>query len=173
MSIIRLQNQDDFHSHRASMQTLLQQYHPILADDFTHPDQLIHHIASNMPYVWIDVDSQNQVRIIASLSDVIPGHSAFLHGVSCPSIRRHPTINAMADTLLNYAFQELGLHKLKAEFETHNLGAIGFCRRMGFTREARFKAETKLQGQWHDVCRYVFFADSYFSKKGDYHVIRS
>lgn len=173
MRMIRLQNKEDFQQHQAGMQTLIHQYQAILADDFTQPDQLIHHVASNMPYVWIALGNQNQVQLIASLSDVIPGQSAFLHGISAPYLGRKNAIDALTESVLGCAFQELKLHKLKAEFEANNMGALGFCRRMGFSKEAHFKAETRLQGTWHDACRYVLFADTYFSRKGDSHVIRS
>jgi RimJ/RimL family protein N-acetyltransferase len=57
----------------------------------------------------------------------------------------------------------LALLKLKAEFEAHNAGAKGFCLRLGFQREALFKADVKLDGHLRDVAIYSLTAHRYHS----------
>jgi hypothetical protein len=98
---------------------------------------------------------------LACLSDVIPGRHAFVHGVSHPKIRRHPAISMLGKHVPDVAFNTLNVHKVKAEIEANNVGAIGYCRRMGFVHEAHFKQDNCIAGQWQDVLVYSLFAERF------------
>ncbi len=106
-------------------------------------------------------NNKNRVYGMACLSDITPGRHAFVHGVSHPGIRRHPAVSALGKLVLNVAFNELNVRKVKAEIEANNQGAIGYCRRMGFVREAHFKQDNRIAGQWQDVLVYSLFAEQF------------
>lgn len=134
-----------------------------LVDDFT--ESLLHNTLSCIPYVWLLVDAQKRVLAVACLTDVKPQATACIHGASLPEMRRQPVLrDAMIREVLRYAFEELGLHKLKAVFDADNRGALGFCRKWNFQREACLREETLRNGQRQDVLSYALFAERYLAQ---------
>lgn len=101
---------------------------------------------------------------LACLSPIIPGRHAYVHGVSHPAIRKHPAVRQLGEWVLQVAFQQLGVRKVKAEIEANNPGAQGYCRRLGFVREAHFKQDNRLNGEWVDVLVYSLFAEQFQSR---------
>jgi RimJ/RimL family protein N-acetyltransferase len=59
----------------------------------------------------------------------------------------------MTETLaevLNYAFQELKLHRIEADTDPENLASLALLKRFGFSREGLFRDRWWVQGKWHD-----------------------
>lgn len=140
---------------------LLQEYQAVLADDFTSPESLQENTLACIPYLWLLIDTDDQVQAIATLTEVIPGCTACLHGAAAPRMRGHTAVDTMARELFRHAFEELRLHKLKAVFDADNAGARGFCLRWRFTKEARLKEETRRCGEKLDVLSYALFRERY------------
>lgn len=163
LTLWHIQNKDLFQRFKASLQQLLQFYGSVLMDDFCdpNPENLVSNTATYVPWLWLLTDEHERVYALASLSDIIPGRHAFVHGMSHPAIRKHPAIHALGHLILKEAFCTLGVHKVKAEVEGNNLGAKGFCRRMGFTREAHFQQDNCIGGQWQDVLVYSLFSEQF------------
>lgn len=147
--------------HLQGIQQWLNQYQSVLADDFTTPENLFENTLACIPYLWLLVDIQQTVYAIGSLTDVMPGRHALVHGLCEPRIRNHPALQEAYLDIFHCAFVELGLHKLKAEFDADNRGALGFCRHWRFRREAFLKEDTQRAGQKQDVLIYALFADRY------------
>jgi RimJ/RimL family protein N-acetyltransferase len=61
-------------------------------------------------------------------------------------------------TLVDYAFDQLGLHKLTAEAFATNEASMRLLESIGFEREGRFRAEEYVDGEWVDVVRYGLLA---------------
>jgi RimJ/RimL family protein N-acetyltransferase len=167
LKVFQVQSQNDFQLYELGTMALLKRFQSVLLDDFTAGD--VQHLVDNTrgycPWLWllVSADPEPSARVygLIALSDIIPGRHAFVHGVSHPEIRKHPAIHQLAREVLSIAFNDLKVHKVKAEIEADNIGAKGFCRRMGFTREAHFRQDNKLGGQWHDVLVYSLLAKQF------------
>jgi len=182
---IRLETPARFERHRAGIQSLLACYQSILLDDFSLPPReaspeaatdlsgwLTENTSSCLPWVWVLHDAGQNLYALAVLSQVIPGRHAYLHGVSRPDWpvsqasprHRQAVLTRFAQTVLKDAFDTGDFHKIKAEFEADNLGARGFCLRMGFSREACFKRDNRIRGQWRDVAVYSLFRERFMER---------
>lgn len=119
--------------------------------------KLLENTQSCMPTLWMLCDTapeSKHVYALATLTQIIPGRHAYLHGVTHPAIRKHQAITLMALTVLESAFRDFSLMKVKAEFEADNLAAKGFCQRLGFHREALFRQDIPVNHQLKDVAVY-------------------
>ena len=56
-----------------------------------------------------------------------------------------------AESMLAYAFTELGLHRVIAELDPHNGASVALCRRLGMREEALFREDLWLKGMWSDT----------------------
>ncbi len=182
---LRLETPERFERYRAGIQSLLACYQPVLLDDFSLPSKeanpesatdlsgwLTENTRSCLPWVWVLHDTGQNLYALAALSQVIPGRHAYLHGVSHPEWptpqdsprQRQAVLTRFAQTVLKDAFHTGGFQKIKAEFEADNQGARGFCLRMGFSREACFKQDNRIRGQWRDVAVYSLFRKGFMEQ---------
>lgn len=159
LRILQLTEPAQFERYKLGIARLLEHYHDVLLDaSCREPVRLLENLAGSLPHVWIITDADglgHGVYGLSSLTDEVPGRHAFIHGISDPAIRRHPGITATALTVMNYAFHRLGVLKVKAEFEADNRTATGFCRRMGFRREAWFANDNRVGDTLRDVAVYT------------------
>lgn len=165
LRICQIETLDQFERYRQGLDALLRLHQAVLLDDFSgaDPSVLVRNTATYRPWLWVLVDEADAVYGLACLTDVIPGRHAFVHGVSHPGIRRHPGVDVLGRLVLAVAFERLGVAKVKAEIEAHNRGALGYCRRLGFRREAHFRCDNRLQGRWQDVYVYTLNAPGHAS----------
>lgn len=167
----QIQTPLDLTPYHSSLLALLKTHHSILLDDVQRTGNveldaqfLLGNIADYTPWVWLLTDASATVWGIAALSDIQPGRHAFVHGVSHPALSESADIDRTVFLLTQTAFETLNLLKLKAEFEVNNSGAKGFCLRLGFRREALFKADVQINGQDQDVAIYSLTAEVYRDK---------
>jgi RimJ/RimL family protein N-acetyltransferase len=172
--VFSISSMEEWAAYQPAIGALLKTYRGILLDDASrteNPDAdtcfLMENTAACMPWLWVLADDAGEVWAIAALTDVQPGRHAFLHGVTHPDFRKSADagrdIEQTLLSVLKAAFGPLALLKLKAEFERDNPGAKGFCLRLGFQREALFKADVKLDGRLRDVAIYSLPAHRYQS----------
>ena len=60
-----------------------------------------------------------------------------------------------ARALLAYAFDSLGLHRVKAELDPRNDASVALCKRLGMRREAHFVEDMWFKGAWGDTGVYA------------------
>ena len=63
--------------------------------------------------------------------------------------------------LLEYGFDELRLHRVRADCYASNDGSRGLLESLGFTQEGRFREAAFLDGTYEDVLRYGLLADEW------------
>jgi ribosomal-protein-alanine N-acetyltransferase len=61
--------------------------------------------------------------------------------------------------VLDYAFGELGLHRLEANIQPGNTASIALVRRCGFVREGFSEKYLKIDGDWRDHERWAIRAE--------------
>ena len=54
------------------------------------------------------------------------------------------------DCVLDYAFNELELHRLEADTDPKNLASLALLEKRGFQREGYFRERWFVHGKWHD-----------------------
>jgi RimJ/RimL family protein N-acetyltransferase len=75
-----------------------------------------------------------------------------------------------ATTLLNYAFEELGLHRVQADTDPQNTAAWRLLERLGMRREAHLKQSLWFKGRWTDEYFYAILKPEWLSSRQ--HVMR-
>ncbi|OEH94165.1 GNAT family N-acetyltransferase [Bacillus solimangrovi] len=55
-----------------------------------------------------------------------------------------------AQLVVNYAFEELHLHRIEAGVMPHNIGSIRVLEKVGFHKEGIAKQSVKINGKWED-----------------------
>jgi len=63
--------------------------------------------------------------------------------------------------MLEYAFQELKLHRLEANIQPGNVASIALVTRAGFVREGYSKRYLKIDGKWRDHERWAILAEDW------------
>jgi aminoglycoside 6'-N-acetyltransferase len=70
-----------------------------------------------------------------------------------------------ATALLELAFGELGMHRVRAELDPLNAASIALCHRLGMREEAHFVKDVWLRGKWDDSGIYAVLEDEWAARK--------
>lgn len=153
--VVQLLDVHLFDKYANQIKTLLNFYHHVLVDGTCEAgcDTLLDNLRESVPHVWLLLSNQ-QVVALCNLSDEMINRHVFIHGLSYPEVWQSGHQTDLAMTVMHYAFDQLNVLKVKAEFELGNKTAKGFCWRFGFKKEGHFKNDTLLSGQLSDVVIY-------------------
>ena len=72
-----------------------------------------------------------------------------------PDFFGHGYASEAATAILELAFGELGLHRVRAELDPRNDASIALCRRLGMREEAHFVEDLFFKGGWADTGVYA------------------
>ncbi len=64
-------------------------------------------------------------------------------------------------TVLAYAFNEMGLHRIEVDTDPDNLPSLALLDRFGFSREGYFRDRWRVHGAWHDSVMLALLEDEY------------
>lgn len=67
--------------------------------------------------------------------------------------------------MLEYAFEQLKLHRLEANIQPGNIASIALVERAGFIREGFSRRYLKIYGRWRDHERWAIIAEDWKSKR--------
>src|SRR5262249_21776591 len=70
-----------------------------------------------------------------------------------------------ASAVLRIAFEEIGLHRVKAQLDPRNAGSIALCKRLGMREEAYFVEDCWSKGEWTDTGVYGLLASEWRSAR--------
>ncbi len=68
-----------------------------------------------------------------------------------PDFRGQGYMTEAAAAVLDIAFDELGLHRVRAELDPRNTASVALCRRLGMREEARLVEDMWFKGAWGDT----------------------
>jgi ribosomal-protein-alanine N-acetyltransferase len=73
--------------------------------------------------------------------------------------------DALIDSLADYAFGRLGLHRLEAACQPHNEASRELLRRFGFAEEGRARLYLLINGRWSDHLLFGLVRDDYLARR--------
>ncbi|MFC5502378.1 GNAT family N-acetyltransferase [Lysinimonas soli] len=69
-----------------------------------------------------------------------------------------------AVAMLDLAFGELGMHRVRAELDPRNDASIALCRRLGMREEAYFVKDLMFRGDWADTGVYAILDEEWAAR---------
>lgn len=67
------------------------------------------------------------------------------------------------ETILNYGFVDLGLHRVTAGVATENAASIRLLERVGMTKEGKHRKILPIRGEWWDNYHYAILEEDFFT----------
>jgi aminoglycoside 6'-N-acetyltransferase len=71
-----------------------------------------------------------------------------------------------ARLLLDFAFEQLELHRVYAELDPRNTASVALCERLGMRHEGHFVEDMFLKGEWTDTGRYAILEREWHARSG-------
>jgi RimJ/RimL family protein N-acetyltransferase len=75
-----------------------------------------------------------------------------------PAHQGHGYMTEAASALLDVAFTDLALHRVRAVLDPRNTASAALCRRLGMRQEAHFVEDLWFKGAWSDTVVYALLA---------------
>lgn len=116
---------------------------------------------SNVGLIARDVASNHIVGVV-NISEIVMGafRSAYLGYYGMADFARTGLMTEAVRGAVNYAFTELGLHRLEANIQSGNMASIALVRRLGFNQEGFSPRYLRINGEWRDHERWAVLADA-------------
>lgn len=168
IKLITPQSHLELYQHKIHLEALFKENLKYLHDDLDAPSipLLLKNLESGIPDIVLalrdDEPSKGKILVGGSLSDIQPGHEAVIHGISLPEARRTGAIEQVAFFLMERAFVDYGVRRLKAIIPKTHQGARGFCLNHRFKPACTIQKGIQVQGQWHPVTHYVLTSNMYY-----------
>jgi [ribosomal protein S5]-alanine N-acetyltransferase len=105
--------------------------------------------------------TSNEVVGVVNINEIVAGvfQSAYL---GYYGMQRHAGQGYMTEALraaVDYAFDDLGLHRLEANIQPGNVASLSLVRRVGFQKEGFSPRYLRIDGEWRDHERWALLAD--------------
>lgn len=71
----------------------------------------------------------------------------------------------VVNTILNYCFVDLNLHRITAGVATENTASIRLLERVGMVREGKHRKILPIRGDWWDNYEYAILEEDFFKKE--------
>jgi UDP-4-amino-4,6-dideoxy-N-acetyl-beta-L-altrosamine N-acetyltransferase len=84
-----------------------------------------------------------------------------------PGVRGRGVGSVVEAFVLEFAFEEIGLHKLSCEVLGFNESVVAMHRKFGFRDEGLFREDKYKNGGWQDVHRLAFFEEDWTIRKDE------
>jgi [ribosomal protein S5]-alanine N-acetyltransferase len=103
----------------------------------------------------------NDIAGVVNINEIVAGvfQSAYL---GYYGMQRYAGRGYMTEALraaIDYAFNDLGLHRLEANIQPGNEASIALVRRLGFQKEGFSPRYLRIDGEWSDHERWALLAD--------------
>ncbi|HUZ12128.1 MAG TPA: GNAT family protein [Caulobacteraceae bacterium] len=74
---------------------------------------------------------------------------------------RQGLISEAARALIDAGFRKLGLHRIAATCDVRNAASFGVMEKLGMRREACFRQDRQIKGEWRDTYLYAVLAEEW------------
>ena len=111
------------------------------------------------------ISLKNERRIIGSVGLTNIVYGAFLSGyvgykLDAENVNRGFMTEALG-RVVDFAFLDLGLHRLEANIMPRNGASLRVVRKLGFVYEGISSRYLRIDGEWEDHARYVLFNENW------------
>lgn len=107
-------------------------------------------------YQFVIANNENNFVGSAGIHSVHLKHRDAEFGIRlCPSSWGNGFATEVGRRMLNFGFNDLGLHRIAVETIADNLPAIDLCNRLGMKYEGRFREHKWRNGKWYDSLRFA------------------
>ncbi|MFC0401098.1 GNAT family N-acetyltransferase [Paraburkholderia rhizosphaerae] len=98
---------------------------------------------------------------VVNINEIVAGafHSAYLGYYGMSKFGRKGMMTEALKSAVDYAFDDLGLHRLEANIQPANRASIALVRRLGFQQEGFSPRYLRINGEWQDHERWALLAD--------------
>ncbi|WP_069269158.1 GNAT family N-acetyltransferase [Paraburkholderia nodosa] len=105
--------------------------------------------------------SSGQIVGVVNINEIVAGafQSAYVGYYGMSSFSRKGLMTDALGTAVDYAFNDLGLHRLEANIQPGNQKSIALVRRLGFEKEGFSRRYLRINGEWRDHERWALLAD--------------
>lgn len=102
-----------------------------------------------------------------NLSEIVRGafQSAYLGYYAFVPLAGHGYMTEGFALTLDFAFRQLGLHRVEANVQPDNTRSLAFLDRAGFVREGYSRRYIKLAGRWRDHVRFAMLAEDWRARR--------
>ncbi|MFL9873039.1 GNAT family N-acetyltransferase [Paraburkholderia megapolitana] len=106
--------------------------------------------------------ASNRVVGVINLNEIVAGafQSAYLGYYGMADFSRTGLMTEALRMAIDFAFGELGLHRLAANIQPENVASIALVRRVGFRQEGFSPRYLRIDGEWRDHERWALLADA-------------
>lgn len=105
--------------------------------------------------------ASNKVVGVVNINEIVAGafQSAYLGYYGMLNFARTGLMTEALRAAVDFAFSELGLHRLEANIQPGNTASIALVRRVGFKQEGLSPSYLRINGEWRDHERWALLAD--------------
>ncbi|GHC46047.1 hypothetical protein GCM10010096_17020 [Alcaligenes pakistanensis] len=116
----------------------------------------------NVGLIAREVASKKVIGVV-NINEIVAGafQSAYLGYYGMQDFARTGLMTQVLRAAVDYAFSELGLHRLEANIQPGNAASIALVRRVGFKYEGFSPSYLCINGEWRDHERWALLADLY------------
>lgn len=100
---------------------------------------------------------------VVNISEIVIGvfQSAYLGFYGTARFAGQGLMTEALRQAMQFAFSDLGLHRLEANIQPENARSIALVRRLGFQKEGFSPRYLKIGGEWRDHERWAILADQF------------
>lgn len=102
-----------------------------------------------------------QIVGVVNVNEIVAGafQSAYLGYYGMSRFSRKGLMTEALRAAVDYAFNDLGLHRLEANIQPENQASIALVRRLGFQKEGFSPRYLRINGEWRDHERWALLAE--------------
>jgi len=125
-----------------------------------------------VPGEWFQfaVESKESGNLVGDCALQVDGQEPYRAEIGFTLAREHQGRGFASEAvsrLLDFAFEELGLHRIVAIADCRNEPSWALLERIGMRREGHFLDSVWFKGEWSDECLYAVLKDEWLRMRAD------
>ena len=125
------------------------------------PDGFAEYVAGSAARIPLVVETRGELAGVYTLSQIVYGsfRNAYLGYYAFVPHAGTGSMRAAMPSVLRFAFDELGLHRLQANVQPDNARSVALLRATGWREEGYARRYLKIGGRWRDHLMFAILAE--------------